>query len=132
MTGHRGQVTPSVTEAFFGELAAHGHEPLLKSASGTLRFDLTDGERVERWHVTMRDGGVTVSRRNARADAVVRLDKGTFEALASGAVNAMAAVLRGDLVPEGDLGLLILFQRLFPAPPRSGTADPSARPSAST
>lgn len=104
MTRRRGPDTPSVTEAFFGELGARGHQPLLKSASGTVRIDLVDGERAEHWHVTMRNGGVTVSRRNARADAVVRVNKATFEGMATGTVNAMAAVLRGDLVAEGDLG----------------------------
>ena len=131
MTAHRDQGTPSVTEAFFGELAARTHEPLLKRASGTLRFDLADHERVQHWHVTMRDGGVKVSRRRAKADAVVRLDKRTFEALVTGTLNATAAVLRGDLVPEGDLGMLLLFQRVFPAPPRGRATDPSGARSAS-
>ena len=30
----------------------------------------------------------------------------------------MASILRGRLVAEGDPALLILFQRLFPAPPK--------------
>jgi putative sterol carrier protein len=131
LTAHGGQGTPSVTEAFFGELAARTHEPLLKRASGTLRFDLGDRERVQHWHVTMREGGVTVSRRRAKADAVVRLDKRTFEAMVTGTLNATAAVLRGDLVSEGDLGMLLLFQRVFPAPRRSGATDPSGPRSSS-
>jgi hypothetical protein len=36
-----------------------------------------------------------------------------------GKANAMAATLRGVIVPEGDLGLVISFQRLFPGPPAS-------------
>jgi hypothetical protein len=32
---------------FFGGLAERGREPLLQHVSGTLRFDLADGERVE-------------------------------------------------------------------------------------
>ena len=127
MTGQRGPGTPSLTETFFGELAAHGHQPLLKSASGTVRFDVVDGERTQHWHVTIRNGGVSVSRRNASADAVLRLDRDTFEAMTAGTVNAMAAVLRGDLVPEGDLGLILLFQRLFPAPPPSAAHPPARR-----
>ena len=38
--------------------------------------------------------------------------------MASGKVNAMAAVLRGDLAVEGNAELLVLFQRLLPGPPR--------------
>lgn len=127
MTRRRGCPTPSVTDTFFGELAARGDEPLLKSSQGTVRFDLAGGERLEHWYVTMRNGGVTVSRSKARADAVVRLDKDTFEGMATGSVNAMAAVLRGDLVPEGDLGLVLLFQRLFPSPSRGAANRPQSQ-----
>jgi len=111
----------SPTDAFFADLAGRRHEHLLKRASGTVRFDLVDGERLEHWCVVMNSGDVTVSRKNAKADSVVRLDKATFDGMASGKVNAMAATMRGDLVPEGDLGLILLLQRLFPAP-RSGQA----------
>jgi putative sterol carrier protein len=106
----------SPTAAFFDDLADRGREPLLKSASGTLRFDMMDGDRVEHWRVRIDDGDVTVSRNKSRADAVVRLDKAMSDGLVTGRVNAMAAVLRGDLVPDGDLSLLLLFQRLFPGP----------------
>jgi putative sterol carrier protein len=130
MTGRRVSGPRTPTESFFTELAARGHESLLKSASGTVRFDLTDGQRLERWYVTMRNGEVTVSHKNAGADSIVRLDRKTFDGMTTGRVNAMAAVLRGDIVPEGDLGLVLLFQRLFPAPPRRG-ARPTTRESAS-
>jgi len=105
--------------SFFDDLAARGHEPLLKDASGTLRFDLVDGRRVEHWYVSVDRGDVTVSHRNAVADTVLRTDRALFDQIASGRMNAMAAVLRGALVPEGDLGLLMVFQRLLPGPPRS-------------
>ena len=107
----------SPTAEFFDELKRKGREPLLKGESGTLRFDLLDGERVEHWSVVMASGDVTVSRRRGPADAVVRLRKETFDGMVSGRVNAMAATLRGEIVPEGDLGLVMLFQRLFPGPP---------------
>ena len=106
----------SPTAAFFDDVAQRGREPLLKSASGTIRFDVVDGGRVEHWRVTIEDGDVAVSRAKSRADAVVRVDKAMSDKLVSGRMNAMAAVLRGDLVPEGDLHLLLLFQRLFPGP----------------
>ena len=107
------------TSEFFDALAKRGHEPLLKSATGTLRFDLRNGRRVEHWYVTVSKGDVAVSRKNAEADAVVRTDKALFDGMATGKVNTMAAVLRGVLGVEGDLGLIISFQRLFPGPPGS-------------
>jgi hypothetical protein len=43
----------------------------------------------------------------------------------TGRMNAMAATLRGVLDPEGDLGLVLLFQRLFPGPPGSRRKRPA-------
>ena len=115
------------TDAFFGDLAARGREPLVRSVSGTLRFDLVDGDGVEHWHITMRDGDVEVSHKNASADAVVRLDRHAFDGMVSGTVNAMAATLRGELTAEGDLGLVMLFQRLFPSPPTVDAPEVAAK-----
>ena len=128
MTGGAAGGAQSPTDSFFADLATRRHEPLLKSASGSVQFDLVDGERLEHWCVTMDKGDVAVSHKNAKADAIVRLDKATFDGMASGRVNAIAATLRGELVPEGDLGLVLLFQRLFPAPEGAdGAADLVAR-----
>jgi putative sterol carrier protein len=112
-------LTTDATTQFFQELAARGHEPALEKVTGTLRFDLTGGERVARWLVTIRKGDVDVSRRNAKADCVVRSDRRLFDSVASGEVNPMVAFLRGALEIEGDRWLLLPFQRLFPAPPRT-------------
>ncbi len=103
---------------FFEALEERDNEPLLETADGTLRFDLVDDGHVEHWFLTLRRGDVSVSHRRSRADAVVRIERERFAALATGQMNALAAALRGDLVVEGDLGLVLLFQRLFPAPPR--------------
>ena len=55
---------------------------------------------------------------------VVRADKGVFDRVASGRLNAVAAVLRGDVVVEGDWRMLVRMQRLFrPA----STAAPDGR-----
>ncbi len=107
------------TSEFFGELGGRGHEPLLEKATGTLRFDLTDGKRTDRWLVSVKKGDVAVSHRNVRADCVVRADRALFDSVADGEVNAMAALLRGAMGVEGDVELLVLFQKLFPGPPRS-------------
>ena len=41
-------------------------------------------------------------------------EKATFDAIASGKMNAMAALLRGALTAEGKIILLTALQRLFP------------------
>jgi putative sterol carrier protein len=118
-TSKTGSTKPSLdaTEEFFDALAKRGHEPLLHSASGTVRFDLVGGGSIEHWSVAIAKGNVSVSRRATKADAFVRLDRALFERIVTGRENAMAAALRGVMVPKGDLGLVMLFQRLFPGPP---------------
>jgi SCP-2 sterol transfer family len=108
------------TKQFFDDLAAHGHVPLLKSSSGTLRFDLEGAGRTAHWYVTIKRGDVSVSHDTAAADCVVRTGKELFDRMAAGTANATAAALRGLVATEGDLRLIIQFQRLFPGPPRSG------------
>ena len=117
------QITADSVGEFFRGLAERGREPLLQNVSGTLRFDLTDGERVEHWYLTIENGDVAVSHQEAEADAVVRTAKVLFEGMTAGRVNAMAAVLRGALVPRGNLALLVSFQRLFPGPAASRAKD---------
>ena len=101
------------TQAFFDELAQRGYEPRAANMRGSVRLDLRRGKRTERWLVSVDGGDVAVSRTNAAADAVVRMDEALFEALVRGEANAMAAMLRGALTIEGDRGLLLLFQRLL-------------------
>ena len=69
---------------------------------------------------------MTVSRRNAKADCIVRADKALFDRVASGEQNAMAAFLRGDR-GRGRRSLLLAFQRLFPGPAAERTTRRSAR-----
>ena len=75
-------MTDATTE-FFHELEARGHEPLLEKATGTLRFDLTNGKRTTRWLVEIENGDVAVSHRNVKADCVVRADKALFDGIAT-------------------------------------------------
>ena len=111
--------TGDATATFFEKLAKAGHEPILARTSGTLRVELKNGRRTEYWFVTVDKGDVAVSHANDEADAVVRTDKALFDGMATGRVNATTAILRGVLDAEGDLGLVMSFQRLFPAPPKS-------------
>ena len=112
------------TAEFFGALAERGHEPLLEKATGTMRLDLKDGRKTDRWLVKVVKGDVTISRQNLGADCVVAGDKALFDGIASGRTNALAALLRGAMSVEGDVQLLVLFQRLLPGPPRSRRPRP--------
>ncbi len=113
------ETTADTVGEFLGGLAERGREPLLQNVSGTLRFDLVDGERVEHWYLTVKNGDVAVSHKDAEADATVRTGKALFARMTAGKVNAMAAALRGALVPQGNLALIVSFQRLFPGPAAS-------------
>jgi putative sterol carrier protein len=102
------------TARFFADLAAHEHEPLLRKASGSTRFDIVDGSKTRRWVVSVHGGDIAVSSKGTDVDCVVRAQKAVFDKVASGRLNAVAAVLRGDLEVEGDWRLLVRMQRLFP------------------
>jgi putative sterol carrier protein len=119
-------VTDATTE-FFQALGTRGHEPLLEKATGTVRFDLSNGKRTRHWLVTIRKGDVTVSQKSAHADCVARADTEVFDGIVRGEVNAMAALLRGTISFEGDPELPVLFQRLFPGPPGATGRPPVAR-----
>lgn len=110
-----------VTTEFFRGLETRGHEPRLEKVKGTLRFDLTNGKRAARWLVEIDKGDISISHKNAKADCVVRADRRLFDGIAGGEVNAFAAVLRGTIGIQGNPELLVMFQRLFPEPPRTGS-----------
>jgi putative sterol carrier protein len=112
-----GTMTDATAE-FFEGLAARGHEPALEKVTGTVRVDATDGARTERWLVAIDKGDVAVSRRNAKADCVVRGEKALLDRIVTGEANPMTAFLRGSFSVEGDRTLLVIFQRLFPGLPR--------------
>jgi putative sterol carrier protein len=107
---------------FFDRLAAIGHEPLLRKTSGSTRFEIVDGRRVRRWRVRVDKGDVAVEPGGGDADCAIRADRKVFERVVTGRTNAVAAVLRGDIVVDGDWRLLVSMQRLFAGPPRQGKA----------
>jgi putative sterol carrier protein len=119
-------VTPDPTKEFFEELGRRGHEPLLRKATGSARFDLVAGGRTERWLLTIDKGDIRVSRRNAAADCVLRADRASFDRAVTGELNVMAAVLRGEVAVGGDPRLLVLLQRLFPRPDSERTQQRAA------
>ena len=110
-------------EEFFERLSAGGPGTLPPRTSGSLRIDLGSdlgsGATAERWFLTIGKDAVSVSHRNAKADAVIRTSKDLFEGIVTGRVNAMTGALRGVVSLEGDPTLLVLFQRALPGPPAS-------------
>jgi len=111
-------MTDATTE-FFSALGQRGHEPLLERVTGTLRFDLVQGERTDHHFVTITKGDVAVSDATTEADCVVQADKALFDRMVSGEQNVMAAALRGALDFRGNAALLLSFQRLFSGPTSS-------------
>jgi putative sterol carrier protein len=115
------------TAEFFEELASRGHEPLLEGAVGTLRFEVVDGRRTDHWVVVIDRGDVSVSREYAEADAVLRTDPSTLDAIVTGRMATLVAFLRGLAAVEGDPERVVVFRRMFPGPPNSqGPRRPSA------
>jgi putative sterol carrier protein len=107
---------PTATEDFFAELTKRGHEPLLSHTAGSIRFDIGTESRPQWWLVKIDKGDISVSRRQRAADCTVRTAPATFDNIVTGADNATAAFLRGEISAEGDYELLQLFQRVFPGP----------------
>src|SRR5436190_22955640 len=89
----RGEHTmKDATAKFFDELGRGRREPLLRTATGTLRFDLADAKTTERFLVAMKKGDVAVSLGNGGADCVVAVDRPLLNKIVRGETNAAAAV----------------------------------------
>jgi putative sterol carrier protein len=86
---------------------------------GTDKIDHFIREGLEHWFVRVTRGDVAVSHRRAKADCVVTMDGSLFERIVTGEANAVAAVLRGEVAVEGQPGIVLAFQRLFPGPPKA-------------
>jgi hypothetical protein len=112
--------------SFFNALQDRGYEPILQGESGSLRFDLSRESELERWYVAVAHGNITVSHARSRADTVVKVNGELLDQIAEGTANCLTAQLRGVLEVEGDLHLLMVFQRLFPGPPRRSADTPPA------
>jgi len=115
------------TAQFLAELDSAGQEPRLGRAEGTVRIELVRGGRTERWYVDARRGQVHVSRKRIPYDCTVRTSGALFDGMVTGKVNALTALLRGELQVEGNPELLVLVQRLFPGPPAATGAGRTRR-----
>ena len=120
------------TAAFFDELGRRGHEPLLERISATVRFDIGDGASVDRL-LSIDKGDIRVSSENVPADCTVSISDTLLDEIVNGRTGAMAAFLRGAILVEGDPGVVVFVQRLFPGRSTStagreasGTEGPSS------
>jgi len=106
--------------AFFEALAARGNEPRLADAVGTWEFDIDDAGRwtvaVDHGALHVADGrqafaaGEPTTRLRLREDELLRLVHG------EGHENLFTALLRGDLVVEGELAFAQKLQAILPIP----------------
>src|SRR5258707_13908602 len=93
------------TEAFFAELATQSYEPLLHLVSGTYLFDIAGAGM---WRVVTNRGKLSVTQLQADggakrdADCTIVCDKSELDALGQGRQNIMTAVLRGQILAEGN------------------------------
>ena len=113
-----------VRDRFFSQLSEPKHVRILERTAGTILAEIKDGKRTQRWYVTIHKGEVSVSRSGSKPDCVIRTDGATFDAILTGKLNAMPALLRGLLDVEGDVALLAALQALFR--PSSGATDVQA------
>jgi putative sterol carrier protein len=107
-------IAEDAVHEFFKSIAGQ-HPAVPRTISGSLRFDLENGNR-EHWRVTFAKGTVSAARSNAPADCIVHIEKTTLEAIIQGRINAMAALLRGAMKIEGQAFLLAVFRGLFTEP----------------
>lgn len=111
------------TSSFLSGLAEAAHHPLVARTEGTVLLELANHGVDDHWLVAIDHGRINVDNRPGPADAVVRMPQQLFAAAVRGRKNLWAAILRGDVVVEGDLHLVTVFQRLLPGPPPAGTSS---------
>ncbi|HEY7225357.1 MAG TPA: SCP2 sterol-binding domain-containing protein [Micromonosporaceae bacterium] len=130
-----GTTTERRSEEFFERLAAVPH-PFLHDVSATIRIDIEENGRSRHFHLTVDHGTITVTRRNAPADATMHTDPTLFDQIITGEANVLTAALRGRLRIDGNPRLLVAFKRLLPGPPTRATTVPaptgSSEPTAGT
>jgi putative sterol carrier protein len=111
------KIMAELDESLLVALAERSKEQPVTAFNGVVRFDVRDGDRVDRWYLTVAKGIVTVGREGGEPDCVLSGDAATFDAVLSGKANAMSALLRGALAAQGKVILLTALQRLFPGSP---------------
>jgi len=112
------------TIEYFEMLSRRGYEPMLSNVAATIRFDITNDRQTSSWRLKVDRGKLVVSawagagEAGREADCVITADQAHFDGIACDGVNAMAALLRGEIAVSGDPELLVSVQRLFAKPAR--------------
>jgi putative sterol carrier protein len=127
MTMTAGSLTADRYVEFFDKLASTP-QVLLHDVTATLRIDIDENGQSQRWHLTIDHGRISVTQRNAPADAMLRTEPMVFDRLITGEANPLTAALRGRLNITGDARLLVTFKRLLPGPPDRTTTLPESAP----
>ncbi|MGC4880238.1 SCP2 sterol-binding domain-containing protein [Micromonospora sp. DT43] len=104
----------TATSDFFSRLAAACQDPRFSKVCGSVRFDIGNGDDLEQWLLIIDHGRMEVSRSADPADTVIRVSVPVADAMARGEVNGLAAITRGEILVDGDLGLALRLGRLFP------------------
>ncbi|MFJ6168318.1 SCP2 sterol-binding domain-containing protein [Micromonospora orduensis] len=114
----------TATSMFFERLTDAGQDPRFSKVCGSVRFDIRDGDDLDQWLLTIDHGRMRVTKSPAPATTVIKVSAQVADAMARGEVNGLAAIARGEILVDGDLGLALRIGRLFPraqeAPARSG------------
>lgn len=113
---------PDSTNEFFNGLGRRGHEPLLSTVSGTVRFDLERDQQTDHWFLNIQKGNIEVSREQREADCVIHAEEACFDGIARGEVKPLTAWLRNEVAVDGRFQFLVLLERILPSPP--GAHDP--------
>jgi hypothetical protein len=112
-----GNGMPDPTVEFFERLERLGHAPTLNQFTGTLRFDLGEGDRVEHWYLAISRGDITVSHDDREADCMITGERALFDDLARGRLSPLCAWLRNQFAVKGRFRPLLLLGRLLPEQP---------------
>ncbi|MFG1842488.1 SCP2 sterol-binding domain-containing protein [Micromonospora sp. NPDC049175] len=107
----------TATSAFFERLTVAGQDPRFSKVCGSVRFDIGDGGNLEQWLLEIDHGQMRVRRSADPATTVITVSAPVAEAMARGEVNGLAAITRGEIMVDGDLGLALRLGRLFPREP---------------
>jgi len=115
-SGHPAVDPSDPTARLFERISRLGRVDALAEVEGRLRFDIHEGDRVEHRAIIVHRGQISVAQEVEDPDCVVDADKELFDRMAAGQSNAMAALLRGDMMVTGNVRLLVLLERLLPGP----------------
>ncbi|MGW0214324.1 SCP2 sterol-binding domain-containing protein [Micromonospora chokoriensis] len=107
----------TATSAFFERLTVAGQDPRFSKVCGSVRFDIRNGDRLDQWLLDIDHGRMRVTRSGAPATTVIMVSAQVADAMARGEVNGLAAITRGEILVDGDLGLALRIGRLFPREP---------------